>query len=98
VKARAPDEERPDRGTSGLPAPTPPTSTRRTLEVHVGRLKLTYNTSPAKARQILEDANFRPTDEYVLEGLRGANGPVDREHQADDDGDLTNEHAQPQWP
>jgi hypothetical protein len=65
----------------------------RTFEVHVGAVKLTYHTSPVKARQILEDANFRPAEEYVLESLKGAKGPPVHEYQADDDVDLTLEDS-----
>lgn len=61
----------------------------RVYVVHVGRIKLEYYESTLLASRILEDANFKPAAEYVLEALRGENGPSEREYQAGDMVDLT---------
>lgn len=51
----------------------------RTYIVHIGTLTLKYDTSPAPAARILDDAGFRPAEEYVLEALRGAQGPAEQQ-------------------
>jgi hypothetical protein len=61
----------------------------RVFVVHVGRVKLDYRENPVLASRILEDANFKPAEEFVLEALRGENGPAEREYQAGDVVDLT---------
>lgn len=61
----------------------------RVFVIHVGRIKLTYEESPVSAKRILEDANFKPAEEFVLEALRGENGSSVHEYQAGDTVDLT---------
>jgi hypothetical protein len=62
--------------------------TGRVYVVHVGRVKLEYGEPMVRASQILEDANFTPAEEFVLEALQGANQPATREYQATDLVDL----------
>ena len=63
--------------------------TGRVFVVHVWRIKLEYDETPVPAKTILEDANFKPAEEFVLEGLSGANGAAEAEYQAGDSVDLT---------
>jgi hypothetical protein len=60
----------------------------RVFVVHVGRVKLEYRDNTVLASRILEDANFKPAEEFVLEALRGENGPAEREYQTGDVVDL----------
>src|SRR5438105_4496058 len=60
----------------------------RVFVVHVGRVKLEYSENTVLARRILEDANFKPAEEFVLEALLGEHGAAEREYQPDDVVDL----------
>jgi hypothetical protein len=65
----------------------------RLFVVHVGRVKLEYREAQVLASRILEDANFTPGADFVLEALRGENGPAEREYQPGDTVDLTAKHT-----
>lgn len=67
---------------------------RPTYAIHVGTVELTFHESPVRARRILDDAGFRPPDEYVLEALAGPNGPAVKEYNADEDVPLGDHHPQ----
>lgn len=62
--------------------------TGRVFVVHVGRVKLDYRENTVLASRILEDANFKPAEEFVLEALRGENGRAEHEYQPGDAVDL----------
>jgi hypothetical protein len=64
----------------------------RPFIVHVGTVELTFRESPVLARRILEDAGFKPADEYGLEALSGPHGKVEHEYRADDEVPLLPEH------
>jgi hypothetical protein len=67
--------------------------TGRVFTVHVGRVRLEYSESSVLASRILEEANFKPAEEFVLEALRGEHGPAEREYQPGDVVDLTNKDS-----
>lgn len=54
----------------------------RTYVVHIGTLTLKYDTSPVSAARILKDAGFQPPEGYVLEALRGAQGPAEQQFES----------------
>jgi hypothetical protein len=55
------------------------------FHIHVGTIELTYHESPVRAGRILEDAGFRPPDDFILEALKGPHGPPVHEYRADQD-------------
>jgi len=61
----------------------------RTYVVHVGRIKLEYHEANVLASKILEDANFKPAEDYILESLHGENGPAMHDYQPGDSVDLS---------
>jgi len=65
---------------------------RPTFVIYVGTVELTFHESPVRASRILDEAGFRPPDEYVLEALAGPNGPAVKEYRAEDDVPLGDDH------
>mgnify|MGYP001138664406 CR=1 FL=1 len=65
----------------------------RTFVVHIGTLTLKYETSPVPAAHILEDAGFRPPEDYILEALRGAQGPAEQQFESAQQVPLDEPHA-----
>jgi hypothetical protein len=65
----------------------------RTYVVLIGALELKYVESPVRAERILTDAGFTPATDYMLERLKGAQGPAEQEYQADEPVALDAEHA-----
>ena len=57
--------------------------------VFLGTVKLKYEATPVKARQILEDGGATPSQEFTLESLQGRAGKAIKEFQLNDDVQLT---------
>ena len=66
----------------------------RTYVVQIGTLTLKFDESPVLAAIILTRAGFEPAEDYTLERLKGAQGPVEQEYQAGDPVLLDEAHAQ----
>lgn len=64
----------------------------REYVIHVGALALKYEASSVSANRILEDAGFIPPEEYVLEALRGAQGPAEQQFETTEQVPLNEPH------
>jgi hypothetical protein len=65
----------------------------RVFAIHIGAVELKYDVSPVLAGRILSDAGFAPPEDYVLEMLRGRQGPAEREFSSAEDVPLDDPHA-----
>jgi len=63
-----------------------------TYVIHIGKVKLEYDTPEVKASTILEQAGAEPPSDYILEATQGEGGKVQEQFSGDQLVDVAKHH------